>query len=542
MLAWARARPSLWAVYAALAAVTVWIGPLRSAYYNDDFAYARMVQHYLRVRRYQPDAWTAAHLPFQVLWGALFSLPFGCSPGALRVSTLSLFALALGCFYQLLRDHDTPEREAGLLTFVLLSSPLVLYLAFGFMTDVHYLSWLVAALFGYARGLARGRLVPVVLGSMAGFMAIGTRQVGAALVCGLLLLWALDASRRRRAPLYVAGLLLPAGALFLQYRLGRSGLAFTQRIRLVEEAAYLDDRTELARDLWWRPAVVLQYVGWSLLPLLPVVLTHYKEAVARRARGVRPLLLCVAAALFGYGCFVAGAHRPAMPALPWLLGDTVIDPREREHIHDAGAVFGVLILWLVLRRYVPAPGYRGPSLTDKLMGLVAAATLGANLIYVQFGDRYTIVFIPFVLWIVGRTARPWSGWTRAAVLAGSAYLLSWGARWTLGNLEMHTALFSLGDLAVARGADPHDVAVCWPWQNLHGAFDDWVESVHGRPYASYGEFWVWLGQRGSRARYVVIASDPGERMGVVGVRTWRDRELQVHHYWLVDRRPQEPHR
>jgi hypothetical protein len=176
------------------------------------------------------------------------------------------------------------------------------------------------------------------------------------------------------------------------------------------------------------------------------------------------------------------------------------------------------------------------------MALVAAATLGANLLYFQFGDRYTIVFLPFVLWVVGRTAGRWSGWTRAAVLAGSAYALSWGARWTLGRLDMHTAVFSLGDLALARGAAPRDVSATWPWQNFHGAFDDWVGQVRGRPYADTGELWGWLGKRNGLARYVVTESEPRGGTAVVGVRTWRDMDLQVHRIWLVDRRPGEPRR
>ena len=37
--------------------------PLRFVYLDDDFAYARMVEHLLRTGQYRPDAWTAANLP-----------------------------------------------------------------------------------------------------------------------------------------------------------------------------------------------------------------------------------------------------------------------------------------------------------------------------------------------------------------------------------------------------------------------------------------------------------------------------------------------
>jgi hypothetical protein len=525
-----------------LAAVTAWIDPLRDAYYDDDFAYARMVQGFLRTGQYRADAWCAFHLPFQILWGALFSLPFGCSPGALRVSTLVVFAAALGCFHQLLRDHDTPEPEAGLITFTFLSCPMVQNLAFGFMTDLHHLSWFTMALFGYARGLARERLLPMALGSVAGCAAIGTRHVGVALVCGLAAAWVLDPARRRRAPLYLAGLALPALAVLWQVRLGFTALTFSQEARLLEQAGYLADRKTLWTEIRWRPTAILQYAGWYVAPLFPVFLVHGVEAAKGRGRPLRPILLALAAALFGYGSLVAGAGRRWMPSLPWLFGGVVVDERVRAVLHVGAAVSGVSILWLALRLYVPARGRPGAGPADVLLGLVAAATLAANELYVQLGDRYVIVYVPFALWVVGRTAGPWGRWTRAAVLAGAACSFAWGACWTNARMDDATARFALGDLALARGADPRDVAVGWTWQSFHGAYDTWVLAVRGYPDVDLRDFFDWLRVRNGGARYTLTDREPGADATVVAVREGRDMQLRRRRLWLLDRRPGEPRR
>ena len=57
---------------------------------HDDWTYAWSVEHFLKTGKLAVLDWSI-HYPFaQILWGALFCLPFGLSFSALRVSTVML--------------------------------------------------------------------------------------------------------------------------------------------------------------------------------------------------------------------------------------------------------------------------------------------------------------------------------------------------------------------------------------------------------------------------------------------------------------------
>jgi hypothetical protein len=547
---WFRKRPSLWAVYAAFAVVAARINPFRFVYNDDDFAYARMVEHLLATGRYRTDAWSAATLPFQTAWGALFSLPFGYSPGALRMSTIVVFVFALAALYQLLRDHDTPDVEAGLLTLVFMASPMIFQLAFSFMTDLQYLSWMLIAVFFYARALRSGAYAPMAMGALAGAAAMGTRQVGIALVGALAAMWLFDPERRKRVLLYLVGLSLPLVAAYMQFRLGRDAPTFTQKLRLVQQTAYLHDAPTLRTEVAWRPTVILQYVGWYLFPLLPLFLTHYAEGIGRLAeprriaRPVRPWLFWVAVALFGYGAFVAvGEDGRLMPSLEWLLnriGECQSD-FFRHRLSLATAVFGVLALWLILRQYVPLRGRPGVSSTDKLLGLVTLGMLATNVAFFTLVDRYTIVYVPLVLWVIGRTAGRWGGATRLIVLVGGLCSLWWSTSWTYGRLEPLTAHFALAERALERGATSREVGEGWQWQCYHGVYDEWVESVRQREAPSIDEFFPWFYARGANARYILTEDDPGADALILDREPWRDLNGATHTSYLVDTRPEVGH-
>jgi hypothetical protein len=228
-----------------------------------------------------------------------------------------------------------------------------------------------------------------------------------------------------------------------------------------------------------------------------------------------------------------------MPSLNWLLNSLpeAESPHFRHRLTDATTVFGALTLWLILRQYVPARGHPPTSLTDKLLGMVTAGMLVANIVFFILGDRYTIVYVPFVLWVIGRTASPWGNATRAVVLVGCIYALRWSTDWTYRRLEPATTYFALADRALERGAAPRDVDIGWQWQGYHGAFDEWVESVRHREGADLNEFFPWLDARGASSRYVIVDDEVDGDTVIVAKRPWRDVDGAMHTSYLVDRRP-----
>jgi 4-amino-4-deoxy-L-arabinose transferase-like glycosyltransferase len=204
-------RAGEWLAPALLVAVFVlialFVNPLREALTEDDsWLYAQTAQRFANEGTYRLHSYATANMPVQIYWSAALSKLFGFSLVTLRLSTLVLSCLGLLAFYGLLRDLGLTHARAVGLALVYLCNPYALIFSYSFMTDVQFLSWMMVALFFYARGLRSNCIWRVLGGSLAAAAAIGTRQFGVMLIGGMVLCWACDPDRRQKVWIYGAGL------------------------------------------------------------------------------------------------------------------------------------------------------------------------------------------------------------------------------------------------------------------------------------------------------------------------------------------------
>ena len=290
-----RKAAGLAVLVAGLLLAIIVINPFREMLSEGDaFAYARSVQHLLATGKYRLDSWSAANMPVQIYLAAGFSKLIGYSLSLLRCTTLALLAVGLGSFYALLREISLGRSEASVLTLGLLASPLVLMLAFTFMSDVQFLGWLLLALWLYVRGIRNKSAGMMFLGSLASGCAIGTRQFGIAMIGGLVLSWLLS-RRENRPPIrfMLAGLVIPVLAAGAQLYVGFRAPNFTQAFRLGEEHHYLArPALALVKEAFWRCSIISQYIGMSALTVLPLVLIPGKSSGKKRP-GSRRLIAIV---------------------------------------------------------------------------------------------------------------------------------------------------------------------------------------------------------------------------------------------------------
>src|SRR4029078_13384805 len=71
------------------------VNPVREFPLNDDWSYSLAVQSLIKSGHLTLSVFTSMPLIAQVLWGALFCLPFGFSFTALRTSTITLGFLGI---------------------------------------------------------------------------------------------------------------------------------------------------------------------------------------------------------------------------------------------------------------------------------------------------------------------------------------------------------------------------------------------------------------------------------------------------------------
>ena len=272
------------------------INPFREMMSLDDgWAYARSVEHLLQTGQYRLDAWAAANMPVQIYLAAGLSKIVGYSLSLLRLTTVAMLVVGLASFYGLARELGATRASSSAATVALMASPLVMLLGFTFMSDVQFMGWMLAALFLYVRGLRRRSDALVFVGSIAAVGAIGTRQFGMAIIAGLLLGWIL-CRRQDRPPLrtLVLAAALPAVAGGWQILHGLQQPNFTQVVRLYEQRVYLGQPPALLADEFlWRAAVVLQYVGISILPALPLLIGAVLVYARQSRRSAARLALLV---------------------------------------------------------------------------------------------------------------------------------------------------------------------------------------------------------------------------------------------------------
>ncbi len=138
----------------------------------------------------------------------------------------------------------------------------------------------------------------MLLASVAGTAAILTRRLGAALIPGVFVLWALDGERWRSAPFYLCGIALPAAAGLWQFAAGSLAPNWAALVMKQELSSYLSHGATLAANLVWRPAAILQYLALYMMPF--VVLSSLSLPFSLAGRGGRRLLAGLMVAYAAY--------------------------------------------------------------------------------------------------------------------------------------------------------------------------------------------------------------------------------------------------
>jgi hypothetical protein len=159
----------------------VFLRPFQNLPFVDDWVYAWAVEWLLKHGQLRILEYSTSINVLQVLWGALFCLPFGFSFAALRVSTWVLSILCLWGLYLTLREFMVPRFHALIGTAVLAVYPIYFVLSFSFMTDVPFLAAVVWFCYALARAV-RTRDDRWLIGSAVfASLAVGVRLLGVAL-------------------------------------------------------------------------------------------------------------------------------------------------------------------------------------------------------------------------------------------------------------------------------------------------------------------------------------------------------------------------
>jgi hypothetical protein len=151
--------------------------------------------------------------------------------------------------------------------------------------------------------------------------------------------------------------------------------------------------------------------------------------------------------------------------------------------------FAVVLGWLIVQRYVERQSWRVMTPEESFVILTGMATLGLQLLYVQFWDVYLIQFIPFAVFAVAQMSHVWPWWCQASTAVLALIMLCFSSLWTRGHLSQADASWQAAKIAQAAGAAPESIGGNMTWSTYNGAFDEWISQVGGQGHCTYLRCW-----------------------------------------------------
>ena len=246
------------------------VNPIGEFPLNDDWAYARSVKYFLETGKFELPGWAVANLLPQVLWGALFCLPFGFSFTALRFSTLVLGWLGVITTYLLIKEVSSYQKLAFIGALLIAINPIYFGLSNTFMTDVPHYAVTILSLYFFVIGLRKNSLLIIIIATFTAIVSLLIRQVTVAFFAGYAIAYIVNNQAKIRS-------IITAIALFFIFPVGIQKL-FSQAFwpkdygdygykeqEVVSQLTYIN--TEAITKFAYFALCTLLYLGVFILPL-----------------------------------------------------------------------------------------------------------------------------------------------------------------------------------------------------------------------------------------------------------------------------------
>src|SRR5262245_12493270 len=395
---------------AAIAIVAVLIAavlrPFQNTPFIDDWAYSWSVQHLLDTHELLFPEIVGNADASQVVWGALFCLPYGFSLATLRLSTWVLGVLALWALYLLVREGGGSRRGALTAAAVLGFYPVFFVLLPTFMTDVPALAGILWSMFLFVRAVHQKRVALVWLAAAVCAISVCAPVISLG-VAGAMIATLLFHTGRwgRRMTVLLAPVLVGLFAAWL-FVWTRAHVFTSADITWVNTSVHqrmANLRYAVGPML---PSMILETLLFALeltgIALIPIAAGLVRRAIVRRSAFLLALLAGVwlAARMSGYAAWI-----PFEPRALWALREvgavsSLIPGWQAPPLPSWAAVGGVVVA-LVSAAILAAVYLRGPlgAAAKFLWWNIAGQVLFVAVVWLTY-DRYVLVFVPLVATLV----------------------------------------------------------------------------------------------------------------------------------------------
>jgi 4-amino-4-deoxy-L-arabinose transferase-like glycosyltransferase len=176
---------------AAVAAVVGWyvfalliLHPLTDAPVVDSWLYGSSVRRFLRTGEIRFAGYTQAMPIAQVVYGVAWARIFGGNSASLEISVVVLAILCGLMFHALAIRCGAPRWQALAATGLLICNPCFTFLSFSFMTEIPFLTAMIATHLAFARALGRREQLWLWLSAAAAVVGFLIRPFAAMAIAG----------------------------------------------------------------------------------------------------------------------------------------------------------------------------------------------------------------------------------------------------------------------------------------------------------------------------------------------------------------------
>jgi len=286
---------------------------------DDDWSYIKAAETFHHTGKIQFTPWTAMSLVFQIWWGTCFTSLFGYSIEVLRLSTLVISLLGLIFIYLLLRELKHHWQTSLLIVLLILFNPFSLPLNFTFFTDHFFISLLFISTYFYYKAFKDKNDSYLLIASLVASCTVLVRQNGILIPLSVFIyLLASERSLKIFIRRSLFTLIIPITTFIIfSYWLNVIHEPPSEYIKQVDKILEnLRKPYLLLIKIVWRPFIILEFMGFCLIPLSFSFLPKLKELFSRKHYFLL-LLFCLAGTLF----YLLFEHIGLYPTVDlWLNG------------------------------------------------------------------------------------------------------------------------------------------------------------------------------------------------------------------------------
>jgi hypothetical protein len=197
-----------------------------------------------------------------------------------------------------------------------------------------------------------------------------------------------------------------------------------------------------------------------------------------------------------------------------------------------------LLLRLVAGSWTAWDSWTSCSPSQRLLGAVTLTLALWHLLFHQLADRYILVFLPYILILIGSRCSSWVLRFRKVVVGVALVLLALSMLWTRAWLDREEAEWKAGEYARVREVRPEEISASWAWVGYHSFQEFRVGQAVPAMKDLDEEYGRWFLERQARVPYVITYSlepPPRQRWSIVAEFPFRSFFLGKRLLYLVKR-------